>query len=320
MASLLKYATFKPGAEITLEANPGTLTLENLQTLRVMGVNRLSYGAQTYDDAHLKRLGRAHDSFEIDRSVALAREAGFENISLDFIYGLPDETLESWNATLERALALRVEHFSLYGLILEENTSLGRRVLSGKLSLPPDDLTADMYLLALEKLEKAGYVQYEISNWARDSVEEFGSRHNMVYWRNSPYLGFGPGAHSCFTGYRYSVIKDPREYIKKLGAGESVIELEEAEELTTSLRLFDSIMLGLRMNKGISLSEIENEFGKPLEKFYPGLLDKLISLELLQEVTGAQGEKFISLTTRGRLLSNNVFMEFLPAKNLKGRD
>ncbi|MEI7553959.1 radical SAM family heme chaperone HemW [Candidatus Chlorohelix sp.] len=312
MASIRRFGTIRDDAEITLEANPGTLNLEKLKSLRVMGINRLSYGAQTFDDAQLKKLGRAHDSAEIGRSFALARESGFDNISLDFIYGLPGETLESWRDTLDKALALEAEHLSLYGLIVEENTSLGKRVLAGKLPVPEDDTAADMYLLALENLAQAGYVQYEISNWARGSLEKYASRHNLTYWLNRPYIGFGPGAHSCFAGYRFAVLKDPREYIQRIQAGESVIDTTEAEEVTPELKRADTVILAWRTNAGLDLQEFKAEFGKPLDEFYPGKVARFLELGLLEEGRNAADHPILRLTVRGRLLSNNVFVEFLP--------
>jgi len=308
LKAITRFATIKPGAEITLEANPGTLPLENLRTIKSLGINRLSYGVQTFEDAALKKLGRSHDSRVALESFELARRAGFDNLSLDFMYGLPGQTLESWGKSLEVALSLQPEHISMYGLIVEENTSLGRGVTAGKIQIPDEDNFADMYLLGLEKLAAAGFQQYEISNFAQPG---FSSRHNLVYWHNESYIGLGVGAHSSYGGYRYAVLKQPQEYIKRLRQGQSVIDLTEAEPITPALKLADSVILALRLNEGLRLSRIEQEFGKSLEELYPGVVAKMLGWDLVEELDEGQ-DKILRLTVRGRLLSNNVFMEFLP--------
>ncbi len=321
--SIRKQAEISPSTEITAEANPGTLSLEKLRALREIGFNRLSFGVQTFDDALLKSLGRTHNAATAVEAYNLARRAGFNNLNLDFIFGLPGQTLAAWRISLERAISLRPEHLSLYALTIEENTAMGKALARGSISSPDDDLMADMYLMASELLEKAGYIQYEISNWAlpaKKGLNEIGPvglepqacRHNLVYWRNQPYLGFGPGAYSSFGGNRFSVIKDPGRYIARLQKGESVIELAEVEPITVPLKLADSIILALRLNEGLDPAGIEREFGRSLSTMFPGEVEKLTGFGLLEEFMGKSGEKRLRLTAKGRLLSNEVFIKFLP--------
>lgn len=310
--AIQNWAEIGPQTEVTLEANPGTLSLIKLQDLRKLGINRLSFGVQAFDDAMLRGLGRTHDSAGAVRAVELAREAGFDNLNLDFIYGLPDQTLETWRKTLEKALELAPEHLSLYALTVEENTAMGRSVKSGKTVLPDEDLAADMYLLALEMLDAAGYMQYEISNWARGDSDKLACRHNLVYWRTQPYVGFGPGAHSYFGGWRYPVLRDPQQYITNLRQGQSVIITEEAEQMNSGLQLADTIILALRLNEGLDLARVEREFGRSLDDLFPGVVIRLMGYDLLEYFDGPNGEARLRLTVRGRLLSNEVFIRFLP--------
>jgi oxygen-independent coproporphyrinogen-3 oxidase len=185
-------------------------------------------------------------------------------------------------------------------------------VARGKLTLPDDDTSADMYTLATNLLAESGYEQYEISNWARESTEKYGSTHNMVYWYNQPYIGLGVGAHSSFGGYRFAVLKHPKDYIKGMREGKSVILTEEAEPITPGLRLADTVFLALRMNEGLPLNRIEQEYGKTIFELFPGVVEKFLGLGLLEAGQNRAGEHVVRLTLRGRLLSNSVFLEFLP--------
>jgi oxygen-independent coproporphyrinogen-3 oxidase len=203
------------GAEITSEANPGTISLDYLRALRKLGVNRLSLGAQTFDARELAMLGRIHVADQVGLAVQQARVAGFDNLSLDLIYGLPGQTLISWQHTLERALVLSSEHISLYCLTLEDGTSLQDQVSRGHLPTPDPDQAADMYELAGDRLTKAGYQQYEISNW---SLPGFECAHNLVYWHNRPYLGLGAGAHSSSDGRRWWNVRSVPAYIDRMAA------------------------------------------------------------------------------------------------------
>ena len=189
------------GVEITVEANPNDATPEKLASLKEFGVNRLSFGVQTFDDGLLKQIDRVHSARQAEDALQMAREAGFENLSLDLMFGLPRQTLADWDSTLAKALALGVEHLSMYGLMVEEGTAFWARRERGKLPLPEHDTEAAMFGLAQERAEAAGLVRYELSNYARPGFE---SRHNSLYWRNDPYFGFGAGAWSYLDGDRKS--------------------------------------------------------------------------------------------------------------------
>jgi oxygen-independent coproporphyrinogen-3 oxidase len=324
-------------AEITLEANPGTLDADKLRALRALGVNRLSIGAQSFDDAVLRRLNRGHTAADARETFDLARRAGFDNINLDFIYGLPLQSLDDWRATLTRAIALAPEHLSLYALKVEEGTGLARQIARGKYPLPDDDLAAEMYELAEEVLEAAGYVQYEISNWGKDGIwnTEGGigkpnsesripnsqlpipvsaSRHNLTYWRNEAYLGFGAGAHSYFGGSRYWNVLSPLEYIERIARGESVIA--EREEISRELEMAETMILGLRLNEGIAFDAFANRYGEDAREKYARQLREVSDLGLIEfeRPAGSQNPfgSAVRLTPRGRLLSNEVFWRFLP--------
>ena len=319
LEAIARRADLRPATEITVEANPGTLSVDKLRGLREIGVNRLSFGVQTFDDTLLKSLGRTHTGAEAVEALEMARRTGFDNVNLDFIYGLPGQTLLTWRATLERAIAIRPAHLSLYGLTIEEGTPLYRQVESGKLTALEGDALADMYELAQELMDRAGYVQYEISNWALRSpgdlpnqTPRLACQHNLIYWRNEPYLGCGPGAHSALAGWRFSVLKDPDDYIRRLRTGESVIVAEEAEPITPALKLADTVILALRLNEGLDLDQLEVQFGQSLDQLYPGKVKNLEELGLLESFEGLNHEKRLRLTAHGRLLSNEVFIRFLP--------
>jgi oxygen-independent coproporphyrinogen-3 oxidase len=289
-------------AEITLEANPGTLEQEHLAALRAAGVNRLSMGAQSFDAGLLRWMGRIHGPEEIERAFYLARAAGFENINLDFIFGLPDQRMEQWETTLERALALAPDHLSLYALIVEEGTPLQRWVEQGRVRPADEDLAAEMYLLAQRRLAEAGYIQYEISNWAKPGDA---CQHNLTYWQNRPYLGVGAGAHSSFAGRRFSAALKIREYIEQVHHnGNAVVE---SEEISPELEMTETAMLALRLNEGLSQALFEQRFGKPFDEVFGGRLAPMEATGLLERKDG-----WIRLSEQGRLLGNEVFMRLLP--------
>ena len=323
-------------AEITLEANPGTLPPDKLEALRRMGVNRLSFGVQVFDDSALKQLGRTHNAAGAEQAYRQARRAGFDNISLDFIYALPGQTVASWRETLNRALALQPNHISMYALILEEQTALGRYVREGKVALPNEDAAAEMYEAALAMNRAAGYEQYEISNWAHGSARENGARHNLVYWLNRPYQGYGPGAFATWNGQRYGSIRDPRDYITRVNAGETTVDSATLEPQTRGLVLADTIILGLRLNAGLSLARIAARFGQPIEQLFPGVVERFVALDVLEyrragdclvlppglnpaddpalpaPLHESPDDLRLCLTERGRLVSNEIFVKFLP--------
>jgi oxygen-independent coproporphyrinogen-3 oxidase len=303
-----------PDAEITLEANPGTVDAAKLRDLRALGVNRLSIGVQSFDDAALRRLNRGHTVADALATFDLARRVGFDNISLDFIYGLPLQTLDDWRATLERAIALAPEHLSLYALKVEECTGLAHQIARGKYPLPDDDLAAEMYTVAEDMLDAAGYVHYELSNWALEiqnskfvirNMSRYTSRHNVTYWRNEPYFGFGAGAHSCFGGARYWNVLSPLEYIQRIERGESVVA--GREEISRELEMAETMILGLRLNEGIVFDVFVKRYGEDAREKYSGQLRELQELGLIE-----LSDTRVCLTPRGRLLSNEVFWRFLP--------
>lgn len=250
-------------AEVTMEANPDSVRYRDLALLRSEGVNRLSLGAQSADDDLLKLIGRRHNWSQVARAVKNARDAGFENISLDLIYGLPSQSREDWADTLNRAMDLGPEHISCYGLKLEEGTPMYETYKDSEI-LPSDDGQADMYLYACETLPRFGYAQYEVSNFAKPGCK---SRHNLKYWLLRDYMGFGPGAASSVGGLRYSYVKDLREYISGVRNDQEI--LAEREEIGLLDRAAEYLMLGMRTVRGISEREYHNIYRSdfaPLEE------------------------------------------------------
>src|SRR5512143_3152606 len=245
-----------PDIEISVEVNPGTVDETKLRALKQMGVNRLSIGVETFDDLLLRNVARKHTTPESLATYEMARRAGFANINLDFIYGWMYQTLAEWNQTLDRALALEPEHFSLYALQIEDGTALQKQIAKGIVPPPDDDLAAEMHLLADERLATAGYRHYEISNWAqrREAVpaeQEWAwrSRHNLTYWHNEEYFGFGAGAHSYRGGERYANVLHPREYIAKIKSRESAVGMRET--IDRELEMSETMMVGLRLDEGV---------------------------------------------------------------------
>lgn len=336
MDSLRAGFPLEQDAEVTLEANPGDITPEKASGWLEAGFNRVSMGVQSFDDALLQTLGRRHDSEGAKRSFEILREAGFDNRTLDLMFGLPGQSLEQWVSSLEQALALEPDHVSLYGLQLEVGTPLEADVRLGKTEHPDDDLAADMYLAAEEMFGAAGFRHYEISNWALPGRE---SRHNLVYWQNGPYLGVGPGAHSSLFKHRFANTKSPRWYMRSLGfepdvAGQFPIlsgspprreELPDStpavlremadngpvdfiERTTPQLELAETMMMGLRLDTGVSAKSFEARFGRSLRDVFATEIDILRSEGLLVE--DAEG---IRISDSGRLLGNQVFGRFVEA-------
>ena len=233
-------------SEVTVECNPDSTSLNALKLLREEGVNRLSLGVQSANNDLLKLIGRRHNFQQVKRSMQDARDAGFENISLDLIYGLPSQSKSDWAETLARIIELHPEHISCYGLKLEEGTPMSERY-KGSPILPDDDEQADMYFYAADVLERYGYKQYEISNFAAKGFE---SKHNLKYWELDDYMGFGPGAHSCVGNLRYSFVKDLKQYISGVARGASIID--EYRQIDPLERAVEYIMLGMRTSNGIS--------------------------------------------------------------------
>jgi len=302
LAACRKAFAVDEQAEITLEANPGTLSFEQLKGLRVAGINRLSLGSQSFDAELLHTLGRIHTPDEIVQALSNARAAGFTSINLDFMFGLPGQTMQHWKTTLDRAFALHPEHFSLYSLIIEEGTLFYTWTNEGRIIPGDEDLCADMYEYADERLQAEGYENYEISNWALPGHQ---SRHNLTYWQNLPYLGMGAGAHSFFGGRRFSNILDPQEYItllKKQQRPEA-----ESELIDRAHQMSETAFLALRTAQGLHLPTFEERFAEPFTQFVGMRLRTVEEAGLLE-----QEHEWIRLSKRGRLLGNEVFLRLLP--------
>ncbi len=290
-----------PDAEISSEANPGSSDVAIFAAMRAAGFNRLSVGVQAFDDALLLRLDRLHSASEAERAITAARAAGFANLSLDLMFGLPGQTPELWRQSLDRALQCGTEHLSLYALSLEPGTRFERLHRGGKLELPDEDSELAMYEEAITRLTSAGFEHYEVSNFARPG---FRSRHNQVYWHNGEYLGAGPGAVSYLGGRRWKRERLPRRYAAKVAAAQDLSV--ESEHLDAAGALGETMMLGLRLLDGISLSEVAARFTiDPLQVFasqIAGLTHRgLITLN---------GDT-LRLTHAGLLLANTVLGEFL---------
>lgn len=245
-----------PDCEITSEANPGTADAEKFRAMRAGGFNRISLGAQSFLDSDLLRLGRVHRSGEIERAVEIAREAGFENLNLDLMFALPKQSSSAWRRNLDRALAMQPEHLSLYCLTIEPNTAFYKKHLRGQLDLPDDEAQVAMYEECLQRTAEEGFVQYEISNFAKAGKE---CRHNLAYWHAEEYAGYGPGAVGCVTNRRYTNLKHPDRYCAAVESGEPIAF--ESEELTPEIQKIERIMLGLRLNEGLPVSELAGSRG-----------------------------------------------------------
>jgi oxygen-independent coproporphyrinogen III oxidase len=301
-------------AEITMEANPGTVSYRSLLELRKIGLNRISYGVQSANTEELHMLERAHTYLDVIDAVAAARRARFENLNLDLIYGLPEQTLQTWQTTVRRIVDLHPEHISAYALTLEHGTPFGRWASRGLLPLPDPDLAADMYEWLSETLEVNGYIQYEISNWARPGYE---CRHNLQYWRGLPYLAFGAGAHGYANGYRYSNVLRIKTYVERISKTDFRLSnldfpLSPAavNQHRQSLRddMSEFLMTGLRLTQeGISKEEFQRRFGQPVEELYAEEVNELLKLGLIENGAGER----IKITRRGRLLGNQVFVRFV---------
>lgn len=292
---------FRENAEWMLEANPGTVDPEKLRALREMGFNRLSLGVQTFDDARLRQFHRAHSVADAYDAFDWARRAGFDNVNLDMIYGLPEQTLADWRETLDRALAFQSEHLSLYGLQVEEHTVLKKQIDLGRVPMPEADLAAEMYEWAVENLNAAGFVHYEISNWAKPGFE---SEHNKTYWLNDPYFGLGAGAHSSWQGERYENIRSPREYIKRAAQGASVVA--KRDPISRAGEMSETMFLGLRLAEGVSWARFRERFGQDAREIFREPIALLSEWKMLD----VNAER-MRLTGRGMLVSNQLLWRFL---------
>jgi oxygen-independent coproporphyrinogen-3 oxidase len=304
--------------EISIESNPGTLTLDYLSGLLELGINRISIGVQSTDSFDLKRLDRIHNVKDILDSIRNARIAGFENINLDLIFGLPWQDLESWNFSLSRAIELNPAHFSLYSLIIEPGTQLYQWHQKGLIAEQDQDLQADMYELAMEMLIKHGYNHYEISNWAKSSINnDYQCRHNLQYWQNHPYYGFGAGAHGYVTGIRTENLTTIPAYIQHLTHPEHIAYPFPSSPATVSMtevdratQMKDFMMLGLRLvHEGVSDTRFMADFGVSMKAIFSDEIGDLLRKSLIEWVDDEQDR--LRLTKRGVMLGNQVFMAFV---------
>ena len=292
------HFSIHPDSEITMEMNPATVMPETLRGYRSLGVDRASFGVQTFSDRALKLLGRGHDANDARQTYRMLRDAGFENVSFDLIAGLPGQTLDDWETNLNQAIQMSPEHLSLYMLEIHEGTPLAEQVRSRRQPLPDEDLAAQMYEMMCERLAAAGYEQYEISNFSRPGFE---SRHNSKYWLLEPVYGFGVSAHSFDGNQRYSNERDTSRYVERIeGFGVAEVNRERIDAAS------EYVFLGLRMNKGVDLSEYCERFGERLEEEHRSDIDELSSLGLVRMT-----ESNLCLTPKGMLYSNEVFQRFI---------
>lgn len=302
LRAVLETLPVTADAEITTEANPGTMDVQHLEVLRAAGFNRISFGVQSFDPGLLKTLDRIHSADEAKNAIRAARSAGFENVSLDLMFALPRQTLAQWRDTLDQALALETDHLSLYSLIVEEGTGFYTLQQKGRLPLPDEDTAAEMYQMALDAAKSAGYAQYEISNFDRPGRE---SRHNLHYWRNEPYYGFGCGAAAYLGGARRMNIKSPGGYADTIEAGGDLTL--SSEHLSPEETMAETMMLGLRLTQeGVHCRRFCERFGvDPRQTFAPEIA--AFTDRGLLEVAGEQ----IRLTPQGVFLASEVMVAFV---------
>ena len=292
----LKSFNFTEDPEITVEGNPNAVTVEALTALRRAGVNRLSLGVQAFSGRLLGALGRSHTTAEACAAIKAARKAGFANINLDLMYGLPGQSASDWRQSLDQALAFGPEHLACYELTIEEETPFARLVEKGALILPEEEEAMAMAALTHDLLGRAGLERYEISNYARSGKE---CRHNLNYWRNGSYLGLGAGAVSCLSGFRFSTVREPELFTGLVQKGE--LPLDEGECLPLAARFRESVVMGLRMTEGVSFSRLHRQFGLTPPGYYGNILDDLCRQGLV-----AVGRNSLRLTEAGLPVANQV--------------
>ena len=302
LAEIDRRFLLEKGAEITLEANPDTVDAQELAKLRRAGFNRISIGVQCDDDAILKALGRPHTYKQAQMAVSQARRVGFTNVSVDLMFGLPNQSRENWMNTLRNVMALKADHISCYGLKVEPNTKLYE--YRDCANLPDDDAQADMYYYAVETLESFGYTQYEISNFSLPGME---CRHNMKYWTGKPYLGFGPAASSDFGGKRYTAAPNLDQYIT--GVMEQGVILSECESIPLRERAGEYLMLRLRTAHGIEEHEYQQTYMLPFEP-----LEKLLGVYEQRGLAQKEETGRWRLTPKGFMVSNSILVQLLEAQ------
>jgi oxygen-independent coproporphyrinogen-3 oxidase len=294
LSRILRKFKTESHSEITMEINPDDVNYDYLRELFDLGINRLSFGCQTFDDSILKLINRRHNSSQVKSALFTAKNAGFRNLSLDFIYGLPTQTQQGFIDDLKKAVELGVQHISLYGLKIEEGCYFYNHLPE---NLPDEDMQADMYLEAISTLCALGFEHYEVSNFSR---EGFNSKHNLTYWNNEEYYGFGVASHGYKNGVRYANTENLNEYIK------NPLEHKDSKLLTTQERLEEEIFLGFRKMKGINVSQINIKYGIDFETKYSKIIQKYEGLKLLERT-----EKGYKLTPNGVLVSNVILADFI---------
>lgn len=306
-----------PDAEVTLEANPGTVDAAHMQGLRELGFNRVSFGVQSFHEEELRRLERIHDAQEVEDAYAWARAAGFERVNLDLIYGLIGQSMEAWQTNLETALALGPDHLSLYALTLEEGTPLTRDVERGRTPGPDLDLQADMFEWTREHLRGRGYEHYEVSNWALAGRE---CRHNLVYWHNGDWLGLGAGAHSHLFDERFADAASPRRYIDSVKESEPATEtkavpsgfrqITQRERPDESREMSETVILALRLREGLEIASFERRYGVSFESTFKDAIEETLALGLTEVVDGR-----LRLRDEAVMLGDEAFLRFLPERD-----
>ena len=311
MRALLGQFDIVPTAEISLEANPGTVDAAHLQGLRRLGFNRISFGVQSFHGEELRTLERIHDADEVEQAYAWARATGFENVNLDLIYGLERQTLEGWQVNLERALSMFPEHLSLYALTLEDGTPLTRDVNRGRNAGPDLDLQADMFEWSVERMGRSGYSHYEVSNWARSGHE---CRHNLYYWRNRDWLGLGAGAHSHLRDRRFAGAASPSRYIalvneSEMATGDALEGMRQVgmrEESDKEREMSETAFLALRLREGLDIAAFESRFGVEFERVFGEAARETQALGLTEMSDG-----HLRLRDEAVLLGDEAFIRFL---------
>ncbi|MDR3602165.1 MAG: radical SAM family heme chaperone HemW [Desulfosporosinus sp.] len=308
MAMIQRNFHWNPEVEYTIEGNPGTITPAKLTILRSYGINRFSLGVQAFDDKLLSAVGRRHTARQAREAIGHLRTAGFNNLNLDLMFGLPAQDLSRWQASLEEALAYAPEHLSLYGLMLEEGTPLYKRYTAETREktlnqLPDDDLQAEMQEWAVQRLKEEGYTHYETSNFARPGYE---CRHNLGYWRGEDYLGFGPGGVSCLNRVRWKIIEDVRVYRSRLQSGQDLADEAGQEPLALQECMAERMILGLRLEEGVNLTAFKNDFGVDLRDIYRDVLERYKA----QDVFKIKGD-FLCLNPRYSFVANSILQEFV---------
>lgn len=305
LKAVRKYFPLAPNVEFTMEANPGTTDIDKLIAMKEGGVNRISFGVQSFDNGLLEKIGRIHSVDDVYRSIENARSVGFSNLSIDLMFGLPGQTVELLRDSVNKAMELELPHYSIYSLKVEENTLFHKLYERNELPLPPEEEEFNMFILLMEMLKSNGYAHYEISNFAKPGYE---SRHNSTYWRNEPYYGLGAGAHGYVNRMRHVNLKGITPYID--AAAEKLPRLEQFE-VPEAEAMEDLMMVGLRLLEGVPASRFSNQFaGQTLELKFGDVIAKLMNDGLL-EAENKGNDTIYRLTDKGVLLGNDVFGAFI---------